>query len=201
VAAVKSATGHGLPAEAGTPNGVSLMHYYRMGTGLCEMPVDLYERPTAPHSAGGAGMVCGLRDVLNRPIGDFAYPWDVVFHGHKSSDTDPLFGAVPLSCDVQMNQGGPALAFVLRDWTDGDVWEYTKQFEVPQQTDRYNVETGEENPDRTFNPDYLEGCCRCIDRDGPATVFCPKLKCQIGNVSHQVRYVELTRPSYMGVGK
>lgn len=180
---------------------LSIMNFYRMGAGTCQLPQDLYELP-ALEGRDRRTWLCGLQDLVHRPIGDVRYPWDVVFHGHKNSDVDPLFGAVPLECDVQMNPNvggapGPALAFVLREWTDADVWEYTRRFEVPQQSDRYNVETGEENPDRTTNPDYLEGCTRCLDRDGPKKVFCPRLKCEVGNVSHQVPYQDPVRPSYM----
>ena len=174
---------------------VSLVNHYQVSRSgkTCALPVDIEE----PSDFRGPDWVCGLKDVLNRPKGKFDYPWDVVLHGHKSSDVDPLLGAVPLEQDVVLsNEGAPAVAFPLRNWTDGDVWEFSRRYDVPQQWDRYDRETGKENPDRTTNPDYFEGCMRCIDRRQGATVYCPKLRMRVNNISGQMDYRE-SRPEYL----
>lgn len=181
---------------------LSIMEYYQIGpVENCALPVDLYEpdddlRP----EEYGTGWVCGLHDVLYRPKGGINYPWDLVFHGHKSSDTDPLYGAVPLTADAQQTPGAPLTVFPLREWTDADVWEYLQSHDVPWQTDRYVKVKGSlhEREDKTGNPDYLPGCTRCMDRENPATVFCPKLGMSINNVGARLDYQPVPRPDYLG---
>lgn len=177
---------------------VCLVNHYQVSRSgkTCALPIDI-EEPAHFH---GGDFVCGLRDIVHRPKGQFEYPWDVVLHGHKSSDVDPLLGPVPLEQDIVLNEGAPAVAFPLRNWTDADVWEFTRRYDVPQQWDRYDRETGQENPDRTTNPDYFEGCMRCLDKREKATVFCPKLRMQVTNISGQVAYVD-SRPGYLGKSK
>jgi hypothetical protein len=174
---------------------LSVLNYYQVGPlpgGTCAVPVDVYE----PAKWDGK-WICGLRDLLHRPAGGFAFPWDCCFHGHKSSDTDPLLGSVPLEQEIAFPASGPALAFPLRDWTDADIWEYTRRYDVPQQWDRYAPGTGEENPDRTANADYYAGCVRCMERQDEKTVWCPKLKARISNISAQLPFVKMPRPDYI----
>jgi hypothetical protein len=173
---------------------VSLVNHYQVSGGMrtCALPIDIYEPKTFK-----GDFVCGLKDVLHRPTGGFKYPWDVVLHGHKSSDVDPILGPVPLNQEIAFNEGAPAAAFPLASWTDADIWEYTARYGVPQQLDRYNQKDGTENPDRTRNPDYFAGCVRCIDRSQGKSVFCPKLKTTVNNISKQVAYTEPIRPDYI----
>lgn len=138
----------------------------------------------------GRGFLCGLRDVLARPTGTFNYPWDLVFIGHKSSDSDQIAGKVPLHVDVKQNYGAaPDAAFPLRSWTDSDVWDYTQEFAIPQQEDRYQDRT--ELPDKTNNSDYAHVCIACCDRRTPdAVVRCPVSNLEVSNVSRMVPYAE-----------
>lgn len=137
--------------------------------------------------------VCGV-ELLNRPKGTFQFPWDVVFIGHKSSDTDQIAGNVKLRVDIKKNSGiGPDFVFPLRNWTDDDVWEYTELYTVPQQWDRYNKATKKENPDKWTNSDYANVCISCMDRRNKAvSVYCPKMKCEVSNISSLVPYQDIS---------
>ena len=137
--------------------------------------------------------LCGV-ELLNRPKGSFQFPWDVVFIGHKSSDVDQIAGSVKLHVDIKKNAGvGPDFVFPLRNWTDADVWEYTDLYTVPQQWDRYNKETKKENPDKWTNSDYANVCISCMDRRNKSvSVYCPKMKCEVSNISSLVPYQDIS---------
>jgi hypothetical protein len=140
----------------------------------------------------GRKWICGL-DLLNRPKGSFAFPWDVMFVGHKSSDVDQIAGSVKLHVDIKKNAPGvPDFAFPLRNWTDNDIWEYTEANSIPQQWDRYDRATRKEWDDKWTNSDYANVCIRCIDRRSKEkSVYCPKLQCQVSNISDQIPYQDV----------
>lgn len=131
--------------------------------------------------------VCGLLDIIRRPVASFAHPWDVLLIGHKSCDSDQFFGDIPLHLDIKLSrEGEPALCFPLRSWTHENVWDFLDAFDIPVQTDRYDRSARAEWDDKTFNNDYWQACTRCIDPRGPAIVFCPKFQREINNVSATV---------------
>jgi len=173
---------------------LSLVQHYQVGRATVALPLDIYE----PLAFNGGAFVCGARDGLMRPTGSFNYPWDAVFLGHKGSDVDPLWGPIPLGVDVRLNVGAPDSAYPLRQWTDADVWDYSWRYDVPQQWTRYDKSTGEENKDRRLNPDWHLGCTRCLDRDGPAAVWCPKLRVQVSNLAREGQIItrEAAPPTY-----
>ena len=147
----------------------------------------------------GKPFLCGYRDLYMKPCGLFNFPWDVALLGHKSSDSDPIFGAIPLTVDIKATEGGCDFAYPLRHFTDEDVWAYIETFDVPYNTLRYDKANGyREFEDITHNNDYYHTCVRCMDRDQPASVFCPKLDCEITNISSTVRYIEPVAPNYIG---
>lgn len=161
------------------------VNHYQVAPGKAYiLPKNVYE------PKGKEPFLCGLRDFLHRPLGGMNFPWDVVFLGSRSSDVDPLLGPVPFGVDISHQPAGPAWAFPLRRWTDDDIWRYTIQRGVPQQDDRYNAESCQENPDKTTNPDHWCACMRCLDRDGPDVVECPKLKLPVANMGKQLAYSE-----------
>jgi hypothetical protein len=156
----------------------------------------------------GEPYLCGLNDIYHKPISsNFAFPWDLVFVGHKSSDKDPAFGDVVLHVDVKQNEGGPDYAFPLRHFTDEDIHTYHKHFKVPINSMRYKSvgeypnAKFEELSDVHYNNDYYPICTRCIDRDGPASVVCPLTGLEISNISKEVVYTEVEDVEYFGVKK
>ncbi len=173
---------------------LSVIHRFNMGGDkTCDMPVDLFEPESGP-------FVCGLHDVLLRPKATLNHPWDALFIGAKSSDVDPLLGAMPLKASLVRNVGTAALMFPLRDWTDADIWEYIEAHGVPYQTDRYEKRADgrfAERADKTGNPDYLPGCTRCLDPAQPPTVFCPKVNAEVNNLSAQLPWLKALRPAYV----
>lgn len=144
----------------------------------------------------GLPYLCGLKQVLGRPTGTYAYPYDVVFVGHKSSDQDQIAGKVALHVDIKLNGGAaPDAAFPLRDWTDEDIWDYTEKYGVPQQPDRYADR--KELPDKFPNSDYAHICIACLDRrNQEPSVWCPKLQAQVSNISSMAPYEEPTFSYY-----
>lgn len=174
---------------------LEVMNYYSLGGGHnCALPTGV-RAPLAGEKA-----LCGLRDLYGKPTGTFAYPWNAVFHGHKSADVDPVMGAVPLHADYALNVDCATAIFPLRDWTDADVWAYLEQSGAPLHTERYLKRadgTWKERTDKTHNPDYLTACTACMRSDGPRAVPCPRLAGQlVQNISSQLRRVKLPELAY-----
>lgn len=171
---------------------IEVMNHYQVGESQMLLPTGIQEPKNV--------FICGLKDLIQKPLGSFEYPWDVVFIGHKNSDVDPLQGKIPLHVDHKINPGSCDMAFPIREWTDEDIWNYAEKFEVPIHHERYEKVDGKwrERADKTLNPDYFPACVRCLDRREKATVFCPKLQCEISNLSGQARYTEMNEFNYYG---
>lgn len=147
----------------------------------------------------GETTLCALHDFYKKPRGDFAYPWDVVFVGHKSSDVDPIYGAVPLHADVANNVDCATVAFPLRHFTDKDVWAYHEKFGLPIHHERYEktAQGWRERADKRDNPDYFPACTACMTPGGGA-VACPRLKgAMVSNVSAQLNWAPRQKLPYM----
>lgn len=140
----------------------------------------------------GEPFLCGLFDIYEKPTGTFFFPWDLLLIGHKASDVDPILGAVPpKTAHVARGPGEASLLFPLRDFTDADVWEYHRRFDLPVNTGRYNAADGfREFDDDTYNPDYFRACTACMDPDRPSEVHCPKTGETIGNISSKLRVLD-----------
>jgi 3'-phosphoadenosine 5'-phosphosulfate sulfotransferase (PAPS reductase)/FAD synthetase len=146
---------------------------------------------------GDEEWLCGL-NFFTRPLGTFAYPWDLVCIGHKSCDEDQIYGKVPLKTRLVTRERGPAYAFPLKDWTDDDVWDYSQEHDVPVQQSRYDQAHRTEWESKYFNSDYWHACIRCVDkRRKGQTVFCPKFGKPLVNISDSVPEFNW-EPDYMG---
>lgn len=143
------------------------------------------ERPIA-----GQEWLCGRDTFLNRPLGKFAVPFGIAFHGHKSADVDPCSGPIPLETDVMNTPGVLLTVFPLRRWDDEDVFAYSELHDVPIDLSRYRKVDGrwEVLPYQERNPDYYPACFKCVDPDEAEFVRCPKLNAQINNVSNYVSW-------------
>lgn len=136
--------------------------------------------------------LCALYDMYLKPTGGYAFPWDAMFIGHKDSDVDPLRGSVPLLVDeYQHSPDAPIFSFPVRAFTDEDIWEYTRLFDVPQDQHRYSG-------DDAYDNDYYPACTACVNPENPAVVYCPKVRSNIPNVSSQIVWAKNIRPAYWG---
>lgn len=164
---------------------IDVMQHYQIGAGAM-----ILARGTEPPEEGKPWL-CGRDTFLSRPVGSFAFPWDGMFHGHKSCDADPTSGGVPLKVDVLHTPGSAASIYPLREWTDEDVFAYIDRFGVPYDESRYaRTPSGWTIlPEKDGNPDYYHTCFRCCDPDAPAFVACPKLGVEINNIAGQLRFI------------
>lgn len=136
---------------------------------------------------------CALNDFIERPLGTFDFPFDVCFHGHKSTDVDPVSGRVELKVDLLNVPESAAFAYPLRYWTDEDVWSYSEENGVPINDGRYQKVDGKwgDVKDKSLNSDYYHACWACIDKEQKEMVFCPKKGTETENVSSKVMYDSL----------
>lgn len=135
----------------------------------------------------GKPFLCGLLDLVQKPTGTFAFPWKTLLIGHKSADVDPLHG--PLKLKAQVIEGSPKLVFPLEAFTDEDIWDYTVAAKLPIHATRYNeADNWAEHEDKTYNQDYFPTCMACLDKDGPDTVYCPKLAQEVKMCKDEALY-------------
>lgn len=150
----------------------------------------------------GKPWACAL-DIYNRPknMGILA-GWDAMLVGHKSCDSDPIYGGdAGVRVDIRINPGQCNAFYPMRDWTHDDVFQYCEENNVPIQHSRYEKVLGKwnEKADRTHNCDYVHACTACIDNRATAVKFvhCPKFNCTIENVSKRVMWADQSLPTYM----
>jgi len=141
--------------------------------------------------------LCGLVDLYLKPKSKFEFPWDLVFNGQKSTDTDPMLGKLELKSS-HTTVRTVKVAFPIADFSDADVWEYTERFNLPINEKRYNRrDNWREFEDVTYNPDYFRACTSCIDQDEENRVYCPKSRTMVPNISDSVEYLDPARPEYL----
>jgi 3'-phosphoadenosine 5'-phosphosulfate sulfotransferase (PAPS reductase)/FAD synthetase len=148
----------------------------------------------------GEEFLCTRDDLIERPRGNFCFPWDLCFHGHKSSDVDPVNGAIPLKVDLLHVEDSSDIAYPLKDWTDADIWEYIESNNLPINYGRYLKRfdgTWTDVKSKALNSDYFAACWKCVDRSEAASVCCPKTNKEVPNVGHLVHYDEL-KLDYIG---
>jgi hypothetical protein len=163
-----------------------LLKYYQWGKKCVVMSLGT-ERPI-----GNEKYLCGL-DFLSRPTGNFNWPWTAVFIGTKNCDVDLIKGQIPPSVDIRYSDGSPVSLYLLRDWTDENVYQYLEENGVMADGDRYEkIENKWQNKkDKSKNADYIPTCLNCIDRHADKYVYCPKLKAQITNMSEKAPYEDI----------
>jgi hypothetical protein len=163
-------------------NGVmELVNYYTIGGKFMMMPMEVCE------PKDGEPLLCGLRDIVEKPKGAFAFPYDLLFMGHKGSDVDPCHGAVPLHADINISRNAASTAYPMKDWSDEDVWNYIESEDLPIHHERYEKSDGkwQQKADRTYNHHYFPACVKCLDPEMPRAVHCPKMNLLVPNVSEQ----------------
>jgi 3'-phosphoadenosine 5'-phosphosulfate sulfotransferase (PAPS reductase)/FAD synthetase len=148
------------------------------------------------HPKEGEPYLCGLTDVLQRPTGSFNWPWDAAFHGQKSADVDLIKGGVPLAQDVRRVDDSPTQLFLMRHWTDDDIFDYLEAEGVPMDPTRYDRASGKwgHKQDKSSNADYYPICWNCVNRHLSAPVWCPKLRSEVNSIAHLAPYEDNAIP-------
>jgi 3'-phosphoadenosine 5'-phosphosulfate sulfotransferase (PAPS reductase)/FAD synthetase len=148
------------------------------------------------HPKEGEPYLCGLTDVLQRPTGSFNWPWEAAFHGQKSADVDLIKGGVPLAQDVRRVDDSPTQLFLMRHWTDDDIFDYLEAEGVPMDPTRYDRASGKwgHKQDKSHNADYYPICWNCVNRHLSAPVWCPKLRSEVNSIAHLAPYEDNSIP-------
>lgn len=166
-----------------------LLKYYQWGSSCVVLSLGT-ERPK-----GDEKFLCGI-DFLARPTGTFNWPWPAVWIGTKNCDTDLIKGHVPLSMDIRYVEGSPVSLYLMRDWSDADIYEYLEKSCVFPDADRYEKVDGSwgNKKDKSKNADFIPTCLNCVDRHQGKFVHCPKLKGTITNMSEKAPYEDMVFP-------
>lgn len=174
-------------------------HYPFGGDKNLMMPVGWIDHEKHP-----AKWLCGRDDVMNRPLGQYQWLWDCALTGHKGEDKDAVQGDVHLRVDIHQIPGGCHTAYPLRLFSDADVWECFERWNIPIHEERYEKVDGtwRTKPEKHYDPDYFPYCTRCLDKDGPIAVVCPKTGLEITNIGGQLQYYQHKELlTYMGDSK
>jgi hypothetical protein len=116
--------------------------------------------------------------------------------GTKNSDTDLIKEQVAVTTHIRHADGSPVSLYLLRDWTDKDIYDYLEYSGIePDETRYIKTEKGwGNNPDKSLNADFYPACFNCVDRHQGKYVDYPKLKAKITNVSHLAPYEDIVIP-------
>jgi 3'-phosphoadenosine 5'-phosphosulfate sulfotransferase (PAPS reductase)/FAD synthetase len=172
---------------------LEVVNYYPNGNSTVYLPTGLRQDTTGPN------LVCALSEIYLKPTGTINYPFDLVFHGHKSSDSDPIVGEIKLYADIANGVGHSSAAFPIRHFTDDDVWRYIEENGLPIHEERYEKVDGRwrEKQDKTYNPDYISCCYACMSKKTGNNVYCPKFKATVSNVSDKLNWAPPLNYSYL----
>jgi hypothetical protein len=162
---------------------------YQVGTTTMMLCALLYE----PESFVKGEYLCALKDVYLVPKGTRQYPWDLGLQGHRMHESKPHGANKPnqLQWMHKHTIGGIDWSQPLREWTNQEVYEYIKEYEVPFNTRVYDEKEGELVPkidpntgkiDSTYNPDRRPACFRCMLPSCKSSVLCPKLNVVVNNI-------------------
>lgn len=122
--------------------------------------------------------LCAVDDLMQRPkITGMDYPWDVTFLGHKGTDDPELGERGPIVQPVTA-LGNTRLVVPFTDWTDDDIWDYIRYYDLPYDRARYD------GRDEATSPDKYPTCYRCLDGElRGEMVPCPKSGKMMQNVA------------------
>jgi hypothetical protein len=173
---------------------VEIVGHYPMGAKSVLLPTGIRT------PMGEEEFACGLEDIYLKPLGTFNYPWDMIFVGHKSSDIDPIYGAIPINSDIVRTAGCASASYPIRFFTDEDVWKYTEDNHIPIHHSRYEKLDSEwkEREDKSDNPDYMAACTACMTKEGQHSVPCPKRNgLMVNRVAEQLVWADKINPVHM----
>ena len=136
--------------------------------------------------------LCAVEDLVLRPRGVSEFPWDVAIQGQKSCDesyvgqhTEIINPAQPFGNTVLLNP--------IHDWTDKDVWDYIRKYDLPIDRRRYQKQ------EQHTSPDHYPTCFRCLDtRERGNSVMCPKLGKLIPSMAKSEEEHQETREAIVG---
>lgn len=170
---------------------VEFVNSYPIGKGLMNLALNRIEPKE------GEECLCGVLDFLSKPVAASSFPFDVVFHGHKSVDQDPSYKKLTLKQQVVVNPGSATLVFPLKDWTDDDVWQYIEENQLPIHHDRYEKLDGKwvNKEDKTFNPDCFPLCAKCLLSN--SEIYCPKFKRFVPGLREKITITKPFVPNYV----
>lgn len=139
---------------------VELIEVYEVAPGrLVYFPIE-----PEPDYVPGPGYACAVDKFMTATI-PAPMSFDALFVGHRGDDIDPTFGKVPLVSSVFEAEGFRTI-YPIKDWTEADIWEFSREVGIPQNEARYAG-------DMRANNDYHEMCVNCLKKTG-ADAYCPK---------------------------
>lgn len=164
---------------AGQGEHIEVIYLFRIGDFLFHLGMQGNGRLTNP--------ICAIEMHNSNPSSDLL-DGSLIFHGHKSSDVDTLYGPAPLKSDSAVSPSGRTkIVYPLKDWTDQDVWDATRFLNIPQNWRRYNKETGAKLESDVFNSDAYNLCTNCIQPGKGDLVECPKVKGVIRSIASEIQ--------------
>ena len=111
--------------------------------------------------------LCAIENLMNRPkVPSYEFNWDCIFHGHKQCD--PMYITERVELPLLKTFGNGLLALPIRDWTDAEIWDYIKKYNLPYNKDRYD------DKKEVRNNDMFPTCHDCLDPNNSNGVFCKK---------------------------
>lgn len=142
----------------GQPGNVEILDIYELNDNrFLTTPIAQEDRPRTAQS------MCGL-SLLNYGPENACLKFDTVFLGQRYSDADLIAGSSIIQRPV-IEQNGFRYVYPLFAWSDEDIWQAIRDFDIP-----YNIARYDQNDD-TANGDVWDICTNCLSTTEP--VMCP----------------------------
>lgn len=129
-----------------------------------------------PGYVPGPGFNCAV-DWFLSPTTPTEMDFDAIFVGHRGDDVDPTHGKVPL-VDSVFEVEGFRFIYPIKEWTEADIWEFSREVGIPQNEARYSG-------DMSANNDYYPLCVNCLKAED-GLVDCPKAGERIASIGSRL---------------
>lgn len=113
---------------------------------------------------------------LQAPTDPSAWEYDCLFIGHRGDDIDAFWGGEIGAHYERVEFEYVEIVYPLLYWTEADIWEASRELNIPQNEARYSG-------DLSANNDYYPLCTNCLKPTGEKQSYCPKTGLMINNIA------------------
>lgn len=131
-------------------------------------------------------LLCGA-DLLQQGSSREQLNFDGVFVGQRFDDHDVIMGDEIISAEISQI-GDFQYIFPLAKWTNRDIWDAVRRYEIPVNSARYGAR------DINANNDLWNLCTRCFASDEPVT--CPKIGLEVAGMADLLDLRTRTRQTF-----
>ena len=167
-------------------HGEVLAYEFRLSSG----DVFTISGPNLPDSIS-ANTRCAVNMGIAREKARVNLPerWKTLIVGRKSCDVDPTVGSLCWPRKEFVLKGGAKILMPLLEWTESQLTTFLMAENCVPDLRRYVVANGQfvERDDKSFNPDYVDCCCRCLTATTGKAIVCELTNAKVASIARLLR--------------